>query len=283
MQKIVLVAYIPVLHAGYLDFLQKHLEADFLVLLDRETIASLGESFDYIVRKDMIRSLRTAACAAAIRSLWPLHEVVIGDGDWKKDADVIIMPDEDVSREFARRYLDGHEVHFEPMFLRYDRSRAQAREDALSLATCTLDPASFESSMLAKAFDEARQSWDWWRQVGAVLALDGKALLWSRNQHMPQEQWPYAFGDPRSLFKGGEMIDVSTAQHAESRLIGEAARRGINTSGADLFITTFPCVPCMEHVGSAGIKRIFFVEGSYGLNSREVLDLYGIEAIHVKV
>lgn len=277
----VCIAYVPVLHEGYIRFFTEHPGAT-IVLLTRDSIASLGNEFEYLTKKDMLRAVEDNLMERALGAIFQGRRVCIYE-EWADDTDHVAMPDEDVSHAFAWKYLGGSEVRFSSIFLRYDRVRAQQKENALSLARVSLDTRSFETRMLKKAVAEAGKSFDWWRQVGCVLAKDGKALLWAHNQHIPEEQWPNSYGDPRSLFKSGEAIDVSTAQHAESRLIGEAARRGIKTEGADLFITTFPCVPCMEHVGSAGIKRLFFMEGSYGLNSREVLDLYGIEAIHVEM
>lgn len=276
-----LVAYIPVLHAGYNAFVARHPDAVCIHLITTEDIASLGPMYEYITRKDQLRAVPLFQIQAALTTS---HRTFVSRGDLRHASiREVVLPDEDVSRAFAARYISGCKVTFDPVFLRYDRSRVQAKEDAASLAIDELPVGQLERRLLRQAEEEALRSFDWWRQVGAVLVArdEDETVLIARNRHQPHEQWPYVYGDPRALFKGGEHIDVTTAQHAESALVGEAARRGLRTQDAELFITTFPCAPCMMHIGSAGVKRIFFIEGSYGLNSKEVLDHYGIEAIRV--
>ena len=46
--------------------------------------------------------------------------------------------------------------------------------------------------------------------------------------------------------------------HAEANAIAWAARYGIRTEGADLFVTHQPCRKCAELVVNAGIVRVVY-------------------------
>ena len=131
------------------------------------------------------------------------------------------------------------------------------------------------------AASAAERSPDWWRQVGAVLARDGKIILTAYNTHLPSEQMAYVCGDPRSNFNAGEHIDASLAIHAEIAILAEAARRGIITEGCDLYVTTFPCPPCANAWANAGIKRLFYRGGYSLVAGAEALRSRGVELFTV--
>lgn len=46
--------------------------------------------------------------------------------------------------------------------------------------------------------------------------------------------------------------------HAEQNAICYAARAGLNTEGADMYVTLSPCWQCCKFIVAAGIKRIFY-------------------------
>ena len=50
--------------------------------------------------------------------------------------------------------------------------------------------------------------------------------------------------------------------HAEQNAIAFAARHGISTDGATIYVTTYPCKDCMNSIVNSGIKRIVF-DGDY--------------------
>ncbi len=278
-----LMLYMPVVHKGYIEFLKRHADAHLVLLIPAHSAAGVGEDLQYL-RKDSIREVPTEVLHSVIRTVVPEADIatltIPITREVLRGCDSIVAPDEDVSRDVAM-HMPGVAVQYESIFLRYDRSRVHAEEDALSIAATTISPSEYERQMFSQVTLSAKRSMDWFRQVGAVLAKDGKLLLYAHNLHQPHEQWPYAFGDPRALLKSGTLLHLATAQHAESLLIGEAARRGIATKGADLFINYFPCGPCMMHLGSAGIQRVFYQRGSYGLNTPEVMECFGIQAIRV--
>lgn len=50
----------------------------------------------------------------------------------------------------------------------------------------------------------------------------------------------------------------SRAVHAEANAIAQAARHGISTQGASIYVTLEPCLSCLKLVISAGIKEVFY-------------------------
>jgi dCMP deaminase len=50
----------------------------------------------------------------------------------------------------------------------------------------------------------------------------------------------------------------SRAVHAEANAIAQAAKHGISTDGASIYITLEPCLSCLKLIISAGIKEVFY-------------------------
>jgi len=50
----------------------------------------------------------------------------------------------------------------------------------------------------------------------------------------------------------------SRAVHAEANAIAQAARHGISTDGATIYVTLEPCIACLKLIISAGIKEVFY-------------------------
>jgi deoxycytidylate deaminase len=65
---------------------------------------------------------------------------------------------------------------------------------------------------------------------------------------------------PQEGFPTHEAVEFYREVHAELAAIVDAAKRGVSTSGATLYTTTFPCHDCAKHIVAAGIQRVVFVE-----------------------
>lgn len=275
-----LIAYIPVLHKGYVELLKK---ADQVLVLGRSMIEDIG--IDYLIRKDFIRSLEPESVALAFR-VWGFQTDVLEKKDLKNflrfisvSDDEIIMPAEDVSFDFATKYLETRTINFESVFLRWHRDNVADEKQAKAHQVFSVDD--FEKRIMNRVLSQSEKSWDWWRQTCAFFVKNGEVLLTAINEHLPDEQAPYAFGDPRAVFKRGIHVELSTSEHAEARVIAEAARNGITLEGGDIFCTDFPCPPCAKLVARSGIKRLFFKKGYAMLDSEEVLKNSGIQLICV--
>lgn len=103
--------------------------------------------------------------------------------------------------------------------------------------------------MLHVAETFAKQSQCKRKQVGAVLARDGRILATGYNGTLP--------GKPNSC----ECEDGSTSEfvlHAEQNLISYCARKGIPTEGTTLYITHSPCKTCSKLIAAVGIVSVIF-------------------------
>ena len=59
----------------------------------------------------------------------------------------------------------------------------------------------------------------------------------------------------------GERYELCRSVHAEQNAIIQAARSGINISGATLYCTHQPCVICAKIIINAGITRVVYKNG----------------------
>ena len=62
----------------------------------------------------------------------------------------------------------------------------------------------------------------------------------------------------------------SRAVHAEANAIAQAAKHGIATEGATIYVTLEPCLACLKLIISAGIKEVFY-ETDFNSGSKAVV------------
>lgn len=62
----------------------------------------------------------------------------------------------------------------------------------------------------------------------------------------------------------------SRAVHAEANAIAQAAKHGIATDGASIYVTLEPCLSCLKLIISAGIKEVFY-ETSFNTGSKSLV------------
>lgn len=293
------IAYIPVVHQGYLDFFTK-VKPDILYVLGEEFFADFRP-----IEKDIRKLSPTVICQQLLVSDTGISDIRVLTQQSLSDVirhtsnsiqssmtfDVsrlrtevghtFVLPSEDISRLFAEKYLADQNVEFIDFFLRWDTEASLKQREIKE--KLLLDTTSFEKQILGQAYEEAEKSSDLWRQVGAVIVKDKKVLLHTHNHHLPTDHSPYTNGDPRGNFKKGNYIELSTAMHAEAGLIATAAKQGLSLEGCDLFVTTFPCPPCAKQVAYSGIKRLYYT-GEYSmLDGEEVLKDQGVELIQVTI
>jgi len=270
--------YLPVLHAGYEDFLTRHGDADEVLLLGR----GFQQAYPSLAKD--IRALPPERAAGYLRLVVPRARVTViepPDLPGALTGDRVVMPDEEITRDLARQ-LDlgeGRAVMLDRTFLRWDREWAAAQAPVSFDGEITA--AELPRELIGTAEAIAARSSDWWRQVGAVAARDGQLIACAWNQHRPSEYAPYFSGDPRDGFTRGVRADLSTAIHAEAALVARAARDGVSLAGADLYTTTFPCPACARLVAEAGFGRCYFA-GQYSvLDGEQVLRAAGVTLIWV--
>jgi dCMP deaminase len=82
--------------------------------------------------------------------------------------------------------------------------------------------------------------------VGALIVRDGRCISWGYNGAPP--------GLPHCTHSLSEPCD--TATHAEANAIAFAARQGISTDAATMFVTMSPCAACARLLIAAGIEKV---------------------------
>jgi dCMP deaminase len=270
--------YLPVVHAGYEAFLRRHADAAGILLLGSGFTSgypALAKDIRALPAERAAEYLRLGGTGASIRVVEPDELAAAATGD------PLVLPDEEIMRDIAVRYGlgTGRSLVFDRTFLRWDRDWATAKSPVRFDGEITA--AGLPRALLGRAEALAAHSSDWWRQVGAVAARDGRVLGCAWNRHHPTEYAPYLSGDPRDAFERGVHADLSTAIHAEAALIAGAARDGTSLAGADLYTTTFPCPACARLIAEAGFARCFFA-GQYSvLDGEQTLRAKGVRLIWV--
>ncbi|MDQ5893226.1 MAG: dCMP deaminase [Patescibacteria group bacterium] len=265
----ILLAFIPVLHKGYIDLFTKYPNKLYI----------FGQSIinEYVFLTRDLRTINPILLKQAIEGMGIFKEVVVLEksnlSEIKNEA--LIMPDEVVSHDFASKKLNAKNVTFEKVFLRWDRFISK-NDDVIPEGRLRVKDKK-SRDMIKKAFVEAEKSSDWWRRIGAVLTKKGKVVLVSHNRHLPTDYHMHQNGDPRSNFNAGERIDIYTSIHGEADIIAKAARQGISLEGTEVYVTTFPCSNCARLIGESGIKKVFYSKGYSRLDSEDVLKAYDVE------
>ncbi|MEK7390779.1 MAG: deaminase [Patescibacteria group bacterium] len=302
---VICVAYVPVLHDGYRRFFEKYKNATLFILG-----AEIIKEFTHLSKE--IRQLEPTLVKKAVESWGIFRTVEILDlktlkgfsresgeklnkkfGRKSGRTDVtFVMPDEDIMKELALKYLPKIKVTFDPIFLRWDKHKSM--EEKPVQADQKISREAFDREIIKKLKIEAEKSSDWWRRIGAAIIKDegmnkqkngGKAekiVLISHNEHLPSPHSPYAEGDPRNNFHKGVGIEYSTVLHAEAGLIAEAARKGISLDGASMYVSTFPCPMCAKLVAFSGIKKLYYAGGYSILDQERILKSQGVEIIFVE-
>ncbi len=271
----ILIAYIPVLHAGYVTLLKKY--PDEVYVLGADLIAEFPRTereIRMVVSDDMKRAIGGLGIVSKVETL---NKKNIVDISLETE---LVMPDEDLMHFIAETYFSKHKVSFEKAFLRWDKP-ITIRENVVD-PDRIISTKEFDREMIGLAFDVADKSSDWWRQVGAVAVKQNTVLLTRHNKHLPSPHSPYENGDPRNNFDAGEYLDLSTAIHAEAGVIAEAAKKGISLDGAAMYVTTFPCPVCAKSMVEAGIKRVFYSKGYSLVDAEKLFKQYSIEIILVQ-
>jgi dCMP deaminase len=271
--------YLPVIHAGYEAFLDRHRSAREILLIGSSVIAQFP-----VLAKE-IRALAPERAAQYLAAVAPAGQRVrVVEADTiaaEVSAAYLIVPDEEVTRGVVGAYglAVGRDVQFERTFLRWDREWSRAQRPLGFVADAEI--AEEARRFVAEALKLADGSSDWWRQVGAIAVRDGNVLYSEHNRHAPTEYAPYFNGDPRNNFRRGVSIELSTATHAEAAIVAGAARDGVSLAGADLYVSTFPCPGCARLVAVAGFRRCVFAGPYSMLDGEDVLRSAGVELVWV--
>ncbi|CAF0774112.1 unnamed protein product [Adineta steineri] len=120
-------------------------------------------------------------------------------------------------------------------------------------------PPNWDELFMLKVYLTAQKSKDPRTKIGAVLVRDRRDLTSGFNGI------PEGVKDLPSRFE--RPIKYSYFEHAERNAIFTAARHGIRTEGATLYVQEMPCVDCARAIIQSGIKKIYVHEQFYKLSS----------------
>ncbi len=285
--KMAILLYMPVIHRGYLEFLERNASHSYdCFLIGKVALSALGPEVDYLRLKDtairalpdeMVRGfVHGLGLFGAVHLLGDVSCLICGEGYSE-----LIGPDEDVTFLAMRHFFPNVPLRADgSVRLRYDR-KGVARVDPVPATETTSEEC--HQLLMEKAEQMASYSKDWWLSVGALVVRDGRILFAAYNQAMPDADMPAVLGDPRSLYSRGEGTEDTLVHHAERVLVARAACDGVSLCGADAYVTHFPCVPCASDLVVAGIRRLFFREGYSRLESVSVLQAGRVKLFHVLV
>lgn len=103
------------------------------------------------------------------------------------------------------------------------------------------------------------------RQVGALIVKDNRIITTGYNGAPSGLTHCVDTGEcyrQRLNIPSGQRHELCRALHAEQNAIIQAAKLGVSTDGATMYVTLQPCVICAKMSVNAGIKRIVY-KGCY--------------------
>jgi len=78
-------------------------------------------------------------------------------------------------------------------------------------------------------------------------------------------------------YASGKYLEMCPASHAEQNAIAFAAKHGISTVGATIYVNTFPCKDCMNSIINSGITKVVYDSMYDASLSKKIAEESGIE------
>ena len=121
------------------------------------------------------------------------------------------------------------------------------------------------------------------RKVGAIIVKDDNPISFGFNGPARGVTHCEDLGGCRrramSDYASGKYLELCPASHAEQNAIAFAARHGISTVGATIYVNTFPCKDCMNSIINSGIKKIVYDANYDASLSKEIVNDTNIEVV----
>ena len=97
-----------------------------------------------------------------------------------------------------------------------------------------------------------------------------------------EERWPILEYDPEvQSNRRYRLVTRDEVLHAESNAIAKLAKSTESGDGADLFVTTAPCIHCAKLIHQTGIKRVWFGENYRDDSGIKFLEKSGITVTQI--
>ena len=120
----------------------------------------------------------------------------------------------------------------------------------------------------------------WWKNVGALLAFNGAILLAAFNSSRGVDLAEYLEGDLCGL-ELGQCVGSLEVMCPEAMIVGTAASGRTIMQGTDLFVQSFPCLPCACLCARTRIKRLFYRDGRPNAPEIEAFLSEGVEIFKI--
>jgi dCMP deaminase len=147
------------------------------------------------------------------------------------------------------------------------------------------DKESWDSYFMRVALLVSERSSCTHRKVGAVIVKDKRILATGYNQ--PPSGFPHCdeikcIRDVLNI-KSGEYQEICYGLHAEQNALMQAARFGISTLDASIYVTHQPCSICSRLIVNSGIKKVYYNEPYPDSLSKFFFKNCGIEIFSLKI
>jgi dCMP deaminase len=97
-----------------------------------------------------------------------------------------------------------------------------------------------------------------------------------------EEKWPLEEYDPIvESNRRYRLVTKDEVLHAESNAISKLAKSTESGNGADMFVTTAPCIHCAKLIHQTGIKKVFYSDSYRDNAGIEFLIKSGVEVTRV--
>ena len=117
----------------------------------------------------------------------------------------------------------------------------------------------WEEYFMAVAKLSANRSKDPSTQVGACIVNDDKKIL-----SLGYNGMPIGMNDENAPWdREGEYLNTKYPYVCHSELNAILNARGINLTGATLYVTLFPCNECAKAIIQSGIKKVIYESDKY--------------------
>lgn len=120
------------------------------------------------------------------------------------------------------------------------------------------------------------------RLVGAVIVKDDTVISYGYNG-MPagwDNDCEFEYTNPQT--KITELVTRPEVLHAESNAIAKLAKSHNSGTGADIFVTTAPCIECAKLIYQSGITRVWYRDNYRENNGVNFLEKSGVTVTQIK-
>ncbi len=118
------------------------------------------------------------------------------------------------------------------------------------------------------------------RRVGAVIVKNDNPISFGYNGPARGVKHCEDIGGCKRRnmadYASGKYLELCPAAHAEQNAIAFAAKHGISTDGATIYVNTFPCKDCMNSIINSGITKVVYNSTYDAQLSKEIAEESGI-------